>query len=126
MHHLVVLSGVVAVVLALWAVHLTVLALHVRYAIHHGVNDPAITDREFSLLAACILVTLLSAIGGGSAIGASLNADQWGLAHAILAVGTTASYLILSYATGWKARVWWDRRKGGKADRAVEAVETTA
>ncbi len=125
MHHLVLLSGTIAVVLALWAVQLTVLALHVRYAILHGANDLA-TDSEMALVFAGGIVTLLSAIGGGSAIGASLKASQWGWAHAILVIGTTASYLLLTYATGWNARTWWDKRKTHKTGRTAEAVETTA
>jgi hypothetical protein len=126
MHHFVTLSGVAALLLAVWAVQLTVLALHVRYAIHHGVNDPATENSEFALLVACVITTLLSAIGGGGAIGASLKAAQWGWAHAILAIGTTASYLLLSYATDWEARTWWDKRKARKTGRPAEAVETTA
>ncbi|OKI95084.1 hypothetical protein [Kitasatospora sp. CB01950] len=126
MHHLVTLSGVAALVLALWAVQVTVLALHVRYAIHHGVNDPVTMDSEIALLFVCGIVTLLSAAGGGSAIGTSFHAVQWGWAHAVLAIGTTVSYMLLSYATGWEARTWWDNRKTRKAGHAVEAAETTA
>jgi hypothetical protein len=126
MHHLVTLSGIAAVVLALWAVQLTVLALHVRYAIHHGVRAGLTEDAEFALLAACVIVTLCSAIGGGSGIGASLKASQWGWAHGILAIGTTASYLLLTYATDWDAETWWNKRKTRKTGRTAEAVETTA
>jgi len=126
MHHLVTLTGVAAVALALWAVQLTVLALHVRYTIRYGVNDPATENREFALLAASVLATLLSAACGGGAIGTGLKATGWGWANAILAIGTTASYLLLAYATDWEARTWWDKRKTRKTGSAVEAVETTA
>ncbi|MGA5823526.1 hypothetical protein ACPC54_37385 [Kitasatospora sp. NPDC094028] len=126
MHHLVTLSGVAAVVLALWAVQLTVLGLHVRYTIRYGVNDAATENSRFSLQTACVIATLVSAIGGGSAIGTSLKATEWGWAHGILAIGTTASYMLLAYATGWDAKSWWDGRKAGKPGRADEAVETAA
>ncbi|WP_031077751.1 hypothetical protein [Streptomyces sp. NRRL WC-3742] len=126
MHHLVTLSGLAAVVLALWAVQLTMLALHVRYAIHNGVSDPTTENAEFALLVACVIATLLNAACAGGAIGASLNATQWGWAHAILAIGTTASYLLLTYATDWDARTWWDKRKTHETDSTAEAVETAA
>ncbi|MGA5823697.1 hypothetical protein ACPC54_38265 [Kitasatospora sp. NPDC094028] len=126
MHYLVTLSGVIALLLALWAVQLTVLGLHVRYTIHHGVRAGLTEDAEFALLAACVIVTLCSAIGGGNCIGASLKATEWGWAHGILALGTTASYLLLTYATHWDAETWWDKRKTRKAGRIAEAVETTA
>ncbi|MFJ4192109.1 hypothetical protein [Kitasatospora sp. NPDC089509] len=122
MHHLVTLSGIAAVVLALWAVQLTVLALHARYTVHHGIRAGFTEDAEFALLAACVIVTLSSAIGGGSGIGAILKATPWGWAHGILAIGTTASYLLLSYATDWDAKAWWDRRKTGKAGPTDEAT----
>ncbi|MFE2352372.1 hypothetical protein [Kitasatospora cineracea] len=126
MHHLVILSGVAAVVLVLWAVQLTVLALHVRYAIHHGVNNPATENSESALQVACVIATLLSAIAGGGVIGDSLHAAEWGWAQAFLAIGITASYLLLSYATDWNARTWWDKRKEHKAGQTVEAAETAA
>ncbi|MER7848347.1 hypothetical protein ABTZ03_30925 [Kitasatospora sp. NPDC096077] len=126
MHHFVTLSGVAAVVLALWAFQLTVLALHARYTVHHGARLGFLEDAEFALLAVCVIVTLGSAIGGGSGIGASLKAAQWGWAHGILAVGTTASYLLLTYATDWDAKAWWDKRTTGEAGPDAEAVETTA
>ncbi|MBD0675457.1 hypothetical protein [Streptomyces sp. CBMA156] len=123
MHHLVTLSGIAAVALALWAVQLTVLALHVRYAVRRGIRTGHVEDGEFALLVACAVVTLASAAGGGGAIGASLQAPQWGWAHAIPAIGTTASYLLLAYATDWDAKTWWDKRKSA---RTAEAAETTA
>ncbi|MCX5216137.1 hypothetical protein OG689_44185 [Kitasatospora sp. NBC_00240] len=126
MHHLVTLSGLAALVLALWAVQLTVLALHIRYTIHHGINDAATENSEIALGAACVVVTVLSAAGGGNAISAGLNAPQWGWTHAILAIGATASYLLLTYATGWNSRTWWDKRKTRRTSRTAEAVETTA
>ncbi|GLW58104.1 hypothetical protein [Kitasatospora phosalacinea] len=124
MHHLVTLSGLAAVVLALRAVQLTVLALHVRYAIHHGIGN--VTDSEFALLCASGIITLISAIGGGNAITATTHASQWGWAHGILAVGTTLAYILLSYATDWSARTWWDKRTARKAGHTAEAVEATA
>ncbi|MFD4659684.1 hypothetical protein ACFWP2_29115 [Kitasatospora sp. NPDC058444] len=126
MHHLVTLSGAAAVVLALWTVQLTVLALHVRYAIHHGVRAGHTKDPEFALLVAAVVVTLASAIGGGSAIDASFHATQWGWAHGILAIGATASYLLLTYATEWDAKTWWHQRKTSKTESTAEAAETTA
>ena len=126
MHHVVALSGLAALVLALWALQLTVLALHVRFAIHNGVSRGLSDDAEFGLLAACTVVTLGSAIGGGSAISASLNAAQWGWAHAILAIGVTASYLLLTYATEWDAETWWEKRKAHKTGHTAEAAESTA
>ncbi len=124
MHHLVTLSGLAAVVLALWAVQLTVLALHIRYAIHHGIGE--ITDSEFALLFASGIITLLSAIGGGNAITATTHASQWGWAHGVLAIGATLAYMLLSYATDWSARNWWDKRKERKTGHSVEAAETVA
>ncbi|MFI9788503.1 hypothetical protein ACIHEI_34065 [Kitasatospora sp. NPDC051984] len=126
MHHFVTLTGVAAVVLALWAVQLTVLVLHVRYTIRYGVNDPATENSEFALLAASVIATLLSAGCGGGAIGTSLQATAWGWADAILALGTTTAYLLLAYATDWQARTWWEKRKARKTGSAGEAAETTA
>ncbi|MFC8454706.1 hypothetical protein [Kitasatospora sp. NPDC057223] len=123
MHHVVVLSGLAALVLALWALQLTVLALHVRFAIHNGVSRGLSDDVEFGLLVVCAIVTLGSAIGGGSAIGASLNATQWGWAHAILAAGVTVSYLLLTYATEWDAETWWEKRKTRRTGHTAEATE---
>ncbi|MFF1908243.1 hypothetical protein [Kitasatospora sp. NPDC058218] len=125
MHHFVTLSGVAAAIVALWAVQLTMLALHLRHTIHHGINDPANENREFALVTACVIATVLNAAGGGGAVGDGLNATAWGWTLAILAVGTTASYLLLTYATNWDARTWWDERKN-KAGSADGAVETTA
>ncbi|MEU9044568.1 MULTISPECIES: hypothetical protein [unclassified Kitasatospora] len=124
MHNLVTLSGVAAVLLALWAIQLTVLSLHLRHTIRHGVSHTLIDNSEFSLLTACGIATLLSAIGGGTAFGAGLHATAWGWAQAILAIGTTASYLLLTYATDWDAKTWWHKRKTGKAGRADGIVES--
>ncbi|MFE3238642.1 hypothetical protein ACFXKJ_41875 [Kitasatospora indigofera] len=126
MHHFVTLSGVAAVLLAAWIVQLTMLALHVRYTIRNGLNDAATENSEFSLALGCVLATAVSAIGGGVAFGAGLHATAWGWAQVILAIGATASHLLLTYATGWNARTWWDRRKTRKTGRTTEAVETTA
>ncbi|MET8629789.1 hypothetical protein ABZW30_39725 [Kitasatospora sp. NPDC004669] len=39
-------------------------------------------------------------------------------------LGTTASYMLLAYATDWDAKTWWHKRKTRNADRADEVVET--
>ncbi|MEV7782745.1 hypothetical protein [Kitasatospora sp. NPDC088351] len=126
MHNLVALSGVAAVLLAVWAVQLAVLGLHVRHTIRHGVNRVATADAEFALQFACGIATLVSAIGGGVAFGAGLHATAWGWAQAILAIGTTASYMLLAYATDWDAKAWWHKRtsKADLSDLSDEAVET--
>ncbi|MGW2540701.1 hypothetical protein ACWC5I_07475 [Kitasatospora sp. NPDC001574] len=126
MHHFVTLSGVAAVVLVVWAVQLTVLGLHVRYTIRYGINHAATENEEAAVAVAVVAATAVSAIGGGIAFGAGLHATAWGWAQAILAIGTTASYMLLTYATGWNARTWWDKRKTGRTAGAVEAVETAA
>ncbi|MQS17883.1 hypothetical protein F7Q99_38280 [Streptomyces kaniharaensis] len=124
MHHFVTLSGVAAVLLAVWAVQLTVLALHLRYAIHHGVRTSFTNSSEEALQIACFVATLVSAIGGGVAFGAGLHATAWGWAQVILAIGTSVSYQLLVYATGWDMKTWWHKRKTGKAGGTEGVVET--
>ncbi|MFI6158166.1 hypothetical protein ACIBCA_36380 [Kitasatospora sp. NPDC051170] len=124
MHHFVALSGVAAVLLVVWTVQLTVLSLHVRHAIRHGVNHALTENSEFTLLVACVIATLVGAIGGGVAFGAGLHATAWGWAQVILAIGTTASYLLLAYATDWNAKTWWAKRKTRKSSRVGEVAET--
>ncbi|MEU4118934.1 hypothetical protein AB0F71_31130 [Kitasatospora sp. NPDC028055] len=124
MHHFVTLSGVAAVLLALWAVQLTMLALHVRYTIRNGVGDGITEDSEIALLFGVGIATVLSAAGGGGAIGSGLHAIAWGWADAVLALGTTASYLLLTYATDWDAEEWWNKRRSRKAGPAAEGAET--
>ncbi len=126
MHQFVALSGLAALVLALWAIQLTVLALHVRHSIHNSVRSPLSEDGEFALVVAIVIATLASATGGGSAIGAGLNATEWGWAHGILAVGASAAYLLLRYATAWDAKTWWEKRKTRKAAETTESAEATA
>ncbi|MET8704211.1 hypothetical protein ABZW10_35975 [Kitasatospora sp. NPDC004723] len=126
MHDFVALSGVAAVLLAVWAVQLTTLALHLRYTIHHGVRSTGIYDSEEGLQVACFVATLVSAIGGGVAFGVGLHATAWGWAQVILAVGTSMSYMLLVYATEWDAKAWWERRKDRETGQAEGALETVA
>ncbi|MFG3229709.1 hypothetical protein ACGF07_33685 [Kitasatospora sp. NPDC048194] len=125
MHHFVALSGVAAILLAVWAVQLTVLGLHLRYTIHHGVRTiSAIDHSEETLQIACFVTTVVSAIAGGVAFGVGLHATAWGWAQVILAIGTSVSYMLLAYATGWDAKTWWGKRKTGKASRADGVIES--